>query len=709
MIRKYKPLDSASRSQSNERSVGLTPRPSFNSTPRTMSAPRTISTPRTMPVARSPLSSTSVNSAPISSSGRPVAPTYVSANTRSNTNAQRDIRRDDRRDDRRDGANSSRGGANNRPRPLGRPRSLSSTDRYKKTHAQSDHFQTRFEQADNTGRLRVMVLGGLEEVGRNMTVIEYNKEIIIIDMGLQFPEEDMLGIDYIIPNVSYLEDKKDWIKGVIITHGHYDHIGGIPHIMGKIGNPPMFMGKMTAGLVRKRQKEFTSAPPLMIKEIDENSEVRLGLNFDIGFLRVNHSIPDCFAIIINTPLGRVIHTGDFKIDFTPVNDKPADLNRIAQIGAQGVLMLMSDSTDATHAGYQISESAIGDEMGKIFEKITGRIIIGTFASQLSRIQKIFDLATKYGRRVSIQGKSIGDNIEVAHSIGYLKFNPQLLVDDREFQKIPDNKLIIIGTGAQGETNGAFLNRVVNGEHRFINLKAGDTVIFSSSVVPGNERTIQALMDKMVRQGAHIINYRMMDVHAGGHAKQEDLKLMLRLLKPEFFMPIEANHYMLRAHAELAEQVGIDKSKIFVADNGQVVELKRLPTGQVVGQLTNEKAVTDYVMVDGLGVGDVSNIVLRDRQMMAEDGMIVVIATIDSKTNDIIGNPDLISRGFVYMKENKDLIEKTRQIAKKIVKDQAGSLPMDDDFIKNKIRNDVAQFLFTQTKRRPMVLPVVIKV
>jgi len=571
------------------------------------------------------------------------------------------------------------------------------------------HHEVKFEKVDKLGQLRVMVLGGLEEVGRNMTLVEFNKEIIIIDMGLQFPEEDMYGIDYIIPNISYLEDKKDLIKGVIITHGHMDHIGGIPHIMGKIGNPPMFMGKMTAGLVRRRNIEFKMAPNLNIKEIDETNRIKLGANFDIEFLRVNHSVPDCFAIIVNTPLGKIIHTGDFKIDFTPVNDKPADLQRFAQIGAQNVLMLMADSTDATHAGYQISESAIGDEMGKLFEKITGRIIVGTFASQLSRMQKIFDLAARYGRRVSLQGRSINSNVEVAHQIGYLKFNPRILVEDRDLNKIPDNQIIIIGTGAQGETNGAFLNRVVAGEHRTVYFKQGDTVIFSSSVVPGNERTIQTLMDKMVRQGVKVINYRMMDVHAGGHAKQEDLKLVMRLLKPEYFMPIEASHYMLRANAELAEQVGIPKEKIFVADNGQVVEFRRTPAGIINGKLTAEKVPTDYVMVDGLGVGDVSDVVLRDRQMMAEDGMIVVIATIDSKTNDIIGNPDLISRGFVYMKENKDLIEKTRMMAKKIVKDQAGTLPIDEDYIKNKLRNDIGQFLFTQTKRRPMVLPVVIKV
>jgi len=564
------------------------------------------------------------------------------------------------------------------------------------------------EFGPSSSPLKIMVVGGLEEVGRNMTIVEYNQEIIIIDMGLQFPEEDMPGIDYIIPNVSYLQDKKSWIKGVIITHGHYDHIGGIPHIMGEIGNPPMFMGKMTAGLVRKRHQEYKNAPLLKIKEIDETHSIKLGASFQVEFLRVNHSIPDCFAVIIRTDLGTVVHTGDFKIDFSPVNDKPADLNRIAQLGAQGVLMLMSDSTDATHPGYQISESAIGEEMGKLFDKIEGRIIIGTFASQLSRVQKIFDLAEKYGRRVNLQGRSMTSNVEVAHQIGYLKFHPHILVEDKDLNRLPDNKILIVGTGAQGEGN-AFLNRVVNNEHRTISLKHGDTVLFSSSVVPGNERSVQSVMDMLVRQGAKIINYKMLDIHAGGHAKEEDLKLAMRLFKPEYFMPIEGNHYMLRAHADLAEVVGIPKEKIFVADNGQVVAFHKSANGLTVGALTKEKILSDYVMVDGLGVGDVSEIVLRDRRMMADDGMIVIIATIDTKTGAIIGNPDLISRGFIYMKENRDLIEKTRMRVKKIVKDKNPMTPADDDYIKNKIRNDIGQFLFNATKRRPMVLPVVIKV
>ncbi len=556
-------------------------------------------------------------------------------------------------------------------------------------------------------KLRVIVLGGAEEVGRNMTLIEYEDDIMIIDMGLQFPEEDMPGIDYIIPNISYLEERIQNVKGVVITHGHMDHIGGIPHIMGRIGNPPMFTGKLTAGLIRKRCEEFRSCPILNISEIDSKSKIKIGKSFSVEFLRVNHSIPDSFAVIVHTPLGTLIHTGDFKIDYSPVNDKPADLNRIALLGDKGIMLMMSDSTDSTHPGYQVSESAIGDEIDGLIEDIPGRVIIGTFASQLSRLQKMFDLAAKHKRRINLQGRSMNTNVDIAHKIGYLKFNPRILANDNELKRLPDNKVLILGTGAQGESN-AFLVRVVMGEHRSISLKRGDTVIFSSSVIPGNERSVQNLKDQVVRQGARIVHYKMMDVHAGGHAKEEDLKLMMRLLKPKFFIPIEGNHYMLRAHAELAEQVGIPRENIFIPDNGQVVSIEK-KGNNVLAKLTLEKIPSDYVMVDGLGVGDVSNIVLRDRRVMAEDGMIVIIATIDSKTSSTIGNPDIISRGFVYMKENRKLIEQTRMKVKKIVNDHNKNTTADDDHIKNKIRNEIGRFLFSQTKRRPMVLPVVIKV
>ena len=583
----------------------------------------------------------------------------------------------------------------------------------RKTRRTSNYSKTLSSTRSESNKLKIIVLGGLEEVGRNMTLLEYNREIIIIDMGLQFPEEDMLGIDYIIPNTDYLVGKEDWIKGIIITHGHYDHIGAIPHLLGKLKNPPMFMGRLTAGLVEKKIKEQPQCPKAAITIIDENKAIQLGKNFNIEFLRMNHSIPDCFAPIIHTPLGTIMHTGDFKIDYSPVNDKPADLQHIAQFGSQGILMLMSDSTDSTHPGYQISESSIGDEMSRLFEKIEGRIIICTFASQISGIQEIFSLAEKFGRRIYVQGRSMNDNIEIAKQIGYMKFNSQTIIQENEIRHMPDNKTIVLGTGAQGENN-AFLMRVVNNEHRSIRLKPGDTVIFSSSVIPGNERSIQNLKDQIARQGGRVIHYEMLDVHAGGHAKQEDLKLMMRLLKPKYFMPIEGSHYMLQAHAELAQQVGIPTDKIFVPDNGQITTFEQRGH-EIIGELTKEKVVTDYVMVDGLGVGDVSDIVLRDRKTMAEDGMIVVIATIDSKTGDPIGNPDIISRGFIYMKDNKDLIQDTRMRVKKIIKETDPLLLTstrglgEDDQLKNKIRADVSQFLFNKTKRRPMVLPVVIKV
>ncbi|MFH1030301.1 MAG: ribonuclease J [bacterium] len=556
------------------------------------------------------------------------------------------------------------------------------------------------------GKLRVIPLGGMEEVGRNCMLFEYEKDIIIIDMGLQFPEEDMPGIDYIIPNVECLKGKEKNIKGVIITHGHYDHIGGIPHIMGKIGNPTIYTAKLTAGMIKKRQEEFRDAPPLRIQLVDEFSRIRLG-KFDVEFFRVNHNIPDSFGVVIHTPIGTVIHTGDFKIDHSPVNDAPADINRIAQFGARNVLALFSDSTDAEHPGYQISEKNIGHDLEKIFEEATGRIVIGTFASLLSRVQQLIWLAEKYGKKVMIYGRSMKTNVEIAHQLGYLKIKPGTLVDEASYEKIPDDKLMVMCTGAQGERNAALM-RIANDDDKYLFVKENDTFVFSSSVIPGNERTIQSLKDTLYKKGAKVMHYKMMDIHAGGHAKQEDLKLMIRLIKPKYFIPIEANHYMLRIHGSLAESVGIPKSNIFIAMNGQVLEFFKY-RNDIFGRLTNQKINTDYVMVDGLGVGDVSDIVLRDRRMMAEDGMFVVIATISKQTGELIGSPDLISRGFVYMKENKVLIEDTRQRVRNILRDKHPESGAFADHLKDKIRREIGQFLFKKTKRRPMVLPVIIEV
>ncbi len=561
--------------------------------------------------------------------------------------------------------------------------------------------KTSFKSAQ---KLKIMVLGGLEEVGRNMTLLEYGEDIIIIDMGLQFPEEDMPGIDYIIPNIGYLKGKEKNIKGVIITHGHYDHIGAIPHIMPKIGNPIIYTAKLSAGIIQKRQEEYKNSPKLKFYIIDEKNKLNLGA-FNVEFFRVNHNIPDSFGVVVHTPVGTIIHTGDFKIDHSPINDIPADLNKIARIGAHNVLALMADSTNAEEEGHQISETHVSRELERIFEDAEGRIIVGTFASLLNRVQQIITMAEKFNRKVMIEGRSMKTNVEISHKLGYLKIKPGTLIESENYnpRKYPDDKIIIIGSGAQGEQN-AFLVRFANDEHKYLQVKEGDTIIFSSSVVPGNERTIQNLKDTLYRKGAKVIHYKMMDVHAGGHAKKEDLKLLIRLLKPQYYIPIEANHYMLRINGEVAESIGIPKENIFIANNGQIMEFT-----QKGGRLTNQFVPTDYVMVDGLGVGDVSNIVLRDRRVMAADGMLVVIATIQGKTGKLMGNPDIISRGFVYMKENKKLIESTRMKIKKICEDTDTKSPAFDDFIKNKIRDEIGQYLYKQTKRRPMILPVVIKV
>lgn len=564
---------------------------------------------------------------------------------------------------------------------------------------------TKTPIAAKFGKLRLMVMGGLEEVGRNMTVLEYEEDIVIIDMGLQFPEEDMPGIDYIIPDITYLKDKLKKIRGIIITHGHYDHIGAISHLCPALGNPPIYTAALTAGLIKKRHEEYKTAP-LDLRVINPDTDkVKLGA-FNAEFFRVNHNIPDSFGVVVHTPVGPVVHTGDFKVDLSPINDKPIDLGRIAQIGARRVLALLADSTDAEHRGHQISEGEITHSIEQIFQEATGRIIFGTFASLINRVQQIITTAEKFGRKVYLDGRSMNSNIEIAHDLGYVKFNKDTFIDEAALKRLPDDKIVIIGTGAQGEKS-AVLHRIANKEHKFLSVREGDAIVFSSSVIPGNERTIQTLKDSFYKQGAKVYHYQMMDIHAGGHAKQEDLKLVIRLFNPKFFVPIEANHYMLRIHGQLAESVGVPKENIFIASNGQVIEFFR-GNNETLGRLTEERVPTEYVMVDGLGVGDVSNIVLRDRRMMAEDGMFVVITTVKKKTGELVGSPDIISRGFVYMKESRELIEEARELVRKLA-GKTKSPTFDPLELKNKLRDKVGELLYKKTKRRPMVMPVVIEV
>ncbi len=557
--------------------------------------------------------------------------------------------------------------------------------------------------ARKNSKLLVYALGGLEEVGRNCMVYECGDDIVIIDMGLQFPEEDMHGIDYIIPNISCLRGKEKNIRGVIITHGHYDHIGGLPHLLGKLGNPPVFTTPLAAGIIKKRQEEFTKAPKPNIVLIKPKMKIALGRSFVFEPFHINHNITDSTGAALHTPYGFMLHTGDFKFDYTPVNEEPADFDHIKSFGDRGVLALFSDSTDAEYPGHQISEQQVFNELEKIFAAGHGRLIFGTFSSLLTRIQHILTLSEKYGRQVLIQGRSMVTNLEIAHELGHIKYKQGLFLEDRDLNRLPDNKVTIICTGAQGEKN-AQLMRIANNEHRLISLKKGDSIIFSSSVIPGNERTVQSLKDALIRHGAKIFHNKFMDIHAGGHAKQEELKLMMELTRPRYLIPVHGNRYMLQEHADLSMSTGRKEENVFVADNGQVMEFD-----EHGGKLTDNYVPTDYVMVDGLGVGDVSEVVLRDRQQLAEDGMFVVIATIQKRTGALIGSPDIISRGFVYLRESKELIERARSLIKKILRDSDPKSPAFEEHIKNKIRNEVGQFLYTMTRRRPMVLPVLIEV
>jgi ribonuclease J len=553
-------------------------------------------------------------------------------------------------------------------------------------------------------KLRIIPLGGCEEVGRNMTVFEYGRDIIIVDMGLQWPEEDMPGIDYIIPNIEYLKGKESNIRGVIITHGHYDHIGAIPHLIPKLGHPTIYGTPLTLGIIAKRQEDFKNLQALKLKSITTDTTLRLG-QFKINFFGVSHNIPGSLGIVVETPVGKVIHTGDFKIDAKYSGDVPTEIKKIKTLGGQNVLALMADSTNAPEPGHQLTEGDIQTNIDDILKQALGRVIVGTFASLLGRIQQIIWSAEKLNKKVVIEGFSMKRNVELAQQLGYMKIKKGTLIQLKDMRDYPDNRIIILCTGAQGEDN-AVLMRIANGEHKKLKVGKGDTIVFSSSVIPGNERSVQRLKDALYRKGAEVVHYKMMDVHAGGHAKQGDIFNMIQMIKPKYHIPVYGNHSFLKIHAKVALQAGIPENRIFIPDNGQVMEFDKI--GQ--GRLLKEKVACEYVFVDGLGVGDISNIVLRDRQMMAADGMIVVIATIASKTGRLIHSPDIISRGFIYMRENKEMVEDIRTKIKNVVNEHNKThAQINDTYIKESLRNELGQFIFHKTQRRPMILPVVIEV
>ncbi|MBI5369989.1 ribonuclease J [Candidatus Uhrbacteria bacterium] len=561
--------------------------------------------------------------------------------------------------------------------------------------------QTQTIKAPSGDKLRIIVLGGCEEVGRNCTLLEYKNDIILIDMGLQFPEEDMPGVDYIIPNMSYLKGREKDIRGVIITHGHYDHIGAIPHTVPFIGNPPIYALPVSAAIIKRRQEDFHTRK-LEVKVTKVDDILKLGA-FTVSFVHINHNIPDSVGIVVETPVGTICHTGDWKFDFHPSGEERADFQKIAEIGKKGVLCLMGDSTNANREGHQVSEKVIGEELEYIIEKAKGRVIIGTFASLLSRVKQIIEASEKLGKKVAIDGYSMKTNVEIAKEIGFIKCSQSTLIKPEQMDGYPDEKVVLICTGAQGEKQAA-LNRIANNEHRSVRVRKTDTVIFSSSVIPGNESSVQRLMDTLYRKGCKVINYTMMDVHAGGHGKKEDIKLMLALFKPKYYVPIEGNHFLLRENADVAYSMGWQEEQVFVVDNGQIMEFWKDN-----GALTKEKVPTEYVFVDGLGVGDVSQVVLRDRKVLAEDGMVVVIVQIEKKTGKLVGVPDIISRGFIFMKEHRELIDQTRQEVRKVLEDHDPKSEADPKYAREQIRDKIGAFLFKKIERRPMILPVIIEV
>ena len=566
----------------------------------------------------------------------------------------------------------------------------------------SDISMHRIDQPANV--LRFISFGGCGEVGRSMYVYEYNDDIVIVDMGLQWPDENMPGIDYLIPNVEYLKPRKKNIRGIIITHGHYDHIGGIPHLLDSLGNPPMYATALTRGMILKRQEEFKFAPKPNIEIITPESRVSMG-SFDVSFFHVNHNIPDSVGIVLKTPEGTAVHTGDFKFDHTPVNERPADIERLTELGRQGVMVLVSESTDAEYPGHQISEMEVQKSLEEIFKVAQGRIIAATFSSLLTRIQQLIWLSEKYDRKVVIEGFSMKQNIAVSQELNYMQIKKGTIIESKDLHRYPEEKITIICTGAQGEDR-AVLMRIANNEHKTISLVPNDSIVFSSSVIPGNEGTIQRLKDVLYKKAGKIYHKASMDIHAGGHAKQDELKMMMQLTKPKYLIPIHGNYFMLRLHADLAQEVGIPKNHIAVVEDGEIVDMTRSEIKKL-----KEKIPMDHVMVDGLGVGDVKEVVLRDRQHLAEDGIFVIIAIVDSNTGRVRTSPDIISRGFIYLKESQDLLKEVRSRTRKIVEEMTvtGARPINWTYVKDALREKIGQYLFTKTQRRPMVLPVVIEV
>ncbi len=566
-------------------------------------------------------------------------------------------------------------------------------------------MQSSHQTTTGKGVLKIIPLGGVGEIGKNLTVYEYDNDIIIVDMGFIFPDSDMLGVDYLIPDVSYLQDKKDKIRGVLITHGHEDHIGGIPYIMPQI-NAPIYAPKLTCGLIEAKLEEHPQARGVKLNVIDpDKDKIKLGA-FEIEWFRVAHSIPDAVGIVLKTPTtGRVIYTGDFRFDHSPVDGRKTDIAKLSKFGDEGVLALLSDSTNAEVPGFSISEKTIAGTFDSIFEKAEGRIIIASFASQINRIQMVINATQKHNRKIAFSGRSLLRNIEVAVRLGYLKIPQGLAVKIQDIGSIPANRIVVMSTGSQGEAMSA-LSRMARGEHKQVKIGKGDTVVYSSSPIPGNESAITAVVDDLFRRGAEVVfdEKNGSRTHVSGHPGQEELKLMMELVRPKYLVPWHGEVHHLVHHAQLAQEVGIPKENTPILDIGDVLEVTK---DRVVK--TDRRVQNGVVLVDGLGIGDVGEIVLRDRKVMATEGMFVVICTVDKKTGRLLTSPDIISRGFIYMRENEQLVNNARNEVKKMMVRRDGEPLPDWPKMKLKIRDHVSSYLYSHTKRSPMVISVIIEV
>ncbi len=550
-------------------------------------------------------------------------------------------------------------------------------------------------------KLLIIPLGGMGEIGKNMTVIQYGKEILLIDSGLMFPEEEMLGIDIVIPDITYLIENKEYIKGILITHGHEDHIGALPYVLQQI-NAPLYGTKLTLGLVEGKLKETRlNKKNISMNVVKPPTTINIG-SFAVDFIRVNHSIPDAVGFAIHTPVGIICHTGDFKLDQTPVNGEKADLHKFAELGSKGVLALLSDSTNAEREGYTMSEKVVGHTIEDIFKTVTGRIIVATFASNIHRIQQIFDAAYKNDRKVAVVGRSMVNVVNIALDLGYLTIPKSLLMDLDEINRLPKEKVVIITTGSQGEPMSA-LTRMAMSEHKKVEIMPEDTVLISASPIPGNEKFIARTIDHLFKKGANVIYEAISGVHVSGHASQEELKLMLNLVKPRFFIPVHGEYRHLVHHSHLAMEVGIPSENIFIVENGRILEFTK-DSCKMAGRVTAGK-----VLVDGLGVGDVGNIVLRDRKQLSQDGILIVVVAIDKETGEVVSGPDIISRGFVYVRESEELMEQAREKVKQALRKCQEENISEWSTIKSQVREHLGKLLFEQTRRRPMILPIIMEV